>query len=200
MKEKKGEKGRFAGRSFIRTSLIVVAGIIMAAALLAGSCSVAIHGCRGPNAPKTDKVGASLGHQRASRHGRRGLPPRNGDAGGRINGRGGFSGERLNSSNTIRAANPKKPCAGRGNLRPIRVPDFLFAHGSSAESFAVGAVSREIKKVIFVTERDHGVYGGSKSRSPYCFRSATNTLLINVAGAQYAAKKSRNWVLPAGTR
>jgi lactonase len=36
MKEKKGERGRFTGRRFIRNSLIVLAGIIMAVAVLAG--------------------------------------------------------------------------------------------------------------------------------------------------------------------
>ncbi len=191
MKEKKGEKGRFAGRRFIRTSLIVVAGIIMAAALLAGpvlSPSMAAE-AQTPQRPiKLALFGVISGPAgMAGEACRRATEMWVDD----VNGRGGLLGRKVEFVQYDTGGKPEEAVRWAREFAADKDTDFLFAHGSSAESFAVGAVSREIKKVIFVTNETTEFTADPKVRSPYCFRSATNTLLINVAGAQYAAKKSK---------
>jgi len=77
--------------------------------------------------------------------------------------------------------------------------DFLFAHGSSAEGFAVASVSKELKKITFVVNNATEFTADPKVRSPYAFRTARNNLLDNIVSAQYAAKSQRNSVLNGGT-
>jgi branched-chain amino acid transport system substrate-binding protein len=191
MKAKKGEKGRFAGRRFIRTSLIVVAGIIMAAALLAGpvlSPSMAAEAQTSQKPIKLALFGVISGPAgMAGEACRRATEMWVDD----VNGRGGLLGRKVEFVQYDTGGKPEEAVRWAREFAADKDTDFLFAHGSSAESFAVGAVSREIKKVIFVTNETTEFTADPKVRSPYCFRSATNTLLINVAGAQYAAKKSK---------
>ena len=190
MKEKKGEKGRFTGRRVIRTSLIVVAGIIVAAAIAAGPFVAPSMAAETEKAQKPIKLalfGVTSGPAGLSGEACRRAAEMWVDD---INGRGGLSGERLNSFNAIQAINPRKPCAGQGNLRPIKTLIF-FCSWFECREFCCRRSFEGSQEGHFVTNETTEFTADPRVRSPYCFRSATNTLLINIAGAQCAAKKSK---------
>ena len=69
--------------------------------------------------------------------------------------------------------------------------DFIFAHGSSAEAFAIAAVAKDLKKVIVVGNEATAFTADPKVRSKYCFRSTRNTLFDNMVSGSYAANKSK---------
>jgi len=104
-----------------------------------------------------------------------------------------FSGERLNLSNEIPAANPKKLFAGHGTLQPEAL--IFICSRLECRGFAVASVSKELKKITFVVNNATEFTADPKVRSPYAFRKARNNLLDNIVSAQYAAKKSKEFSL-----
>ena len=191
MKPRPWRKGRFTGRRSIRTSLIVAAGIIVAAAIIAGPCLAPSMAAEAQKSQKPIKLG--LFGVTSGPGGMTGEACRRGvemwvDE---VNGRGGLLGRKVEFVQRDTGGKPEEAVrwarefAGGGDI------DFLFAHGSSAEGFAVAAVSKELKKVIFVINDATEFTADPKVRSPYCFRAANNNLLDNIVSAQYAAKKSK---------
>ena len=69
--------------------------------------------------------------------------------------------------------------------------DFIFAHGSSAEAFAIAAIAKDLRKVIFVSSETTAFTADPKVRSRYCFRSTRNCLFDNMVSGRYAANKSK---------
>ena len=69
--------------------------------------------------------------------------------------------------------------------------DLIFAHGSSAEAFAIAAISKDLRKVVFAINETTAFTADPKVRSRYCFRSTRDTLLDNIVGGRYAANKSQ---------
>jgi branched-chain amino acid transport system substrate-binding protein len=108
-----------------------------------------------------------------------------------VNARGGLLGRKVELVQRDTGGKPEEAVrwarefAGGGDI------DFLFAHGSSAEGFAVASVSKELKKLTFVLNNATEFTADPKIRSPYCFRTARNNLLDNIVSAQFAAKKSK---------
>jgi branched-chain amino acid transport system substrate-binding protein len=191
MKGEKGENGRFTARGYIRTSLIVAAGIIMAAAVLAGPFRAPSMAAETQKSQKPIKLGlfgvTSGSGGIAGEACRRGVEMWVDE----VNGRGGLLGRKVEFVQRDTGGKPEEAVrwarefAGGGDI------DFLFAHGSSAEGFAVASVSKEIKKVTFVFNNATEFTADPKVRSPYCFRAAHNNLLYTIVSAQYAAKKSK---------
>ena len=66
--------------------------------------------------------------------------------------------------------------------------DFIVAHGSSAEAFAVETISKELKRLIIAGAEATEFTADPKVRSPYCFRFARNALLMGINFGQYAGK------------
>ena len=83
------------------------------------------------------------------------------------------------------AARYTREFASSGNI------DFIFAHGSSAESFAVAAISKDLKRLITSQSEATDFTADPKVRSPYCFRFSTNSLLTAIAFGQYGGKISK---------
>ena len=69
--------------------------------------------------------------------------------------------------------------------------DFIFAHGSSAEAFAVAAIAKDLRKVIFVGNETTAFTADPKVRSKYCFRPGRNCLFDNMVAGKYAVNKSK---------
>jgi branched-chain amino acid transport system substrate-binding protein len=70
--------------------------------------------------------------------------------------------------------------------------DFIIAHGSSAEAFAVAAISKDIKRLITSLNETTEYTADPKVRSPYCFRFARNGLLMGIGFGQYAGRVSKD--------
>ena len=68
---------------------------------------------------------------------------------------------------------------------------FIFAHGASPEAFAVAAIAKELKKVIFTGTETMEFTADPKVRSRYCFRATRNCLLDMIDGGRFAANKSK---------
>ncbi len=191
MKPRPWRKGRFTGRRSVRTSLIVAAWIIAAAAIVAGPCLAPSPAAETQKAQKPIKWGlfgaTSGGGGMTGEACRRAVEMWVDE----VNGRGGLLGRKVEFVQRDTGGKPEEAVrwarefAGGGDI------DFLFAHGSSAEGFAVASVSKELKKVIFVNNNATDFTADPKVRSPYCFRGAGNNLLDNIMSAQYAAKKSK---------
>ena len=69
--------------------------------------------------------------------------------------------------------------------------DFILAYGSSAEAFAVSAISKDIKKPIFADIAATEFTADPKVRSPYCYRGDRNSLLDNIVSGKFAAQRSK---------
>ena len=126
MKPRPWRKGRFTGRGFIRTSLIVAAWIIAAAAIVAGPC-LAPSLAAETKGSKTDKVGTLRRNERGRRHAgeacRRGVEMWVDE----VNGRGGLLGRKVEFVQRDTGGKPEEAVrwarefAGGGDI------DFLFA-------------------------------------------------------------------------
>ncbi len=190
MKRRKEEKGQFTGRRSIRTSLIAAAGIIMAGAIIAGSClAPSIAGAQQSQKPiRLGLFGLTSGPGGMSGEAcRRGVEMWQDE----VNKRGGLLGRKVEFVQRDTGGKPEEAVRWAREFAASGDIDFLFAHGSSAEGFAVAAVSKELKKVTFVANEATEVTADPKVRSPYVFRSGRNTLLDNIVSAQYAAKKAK---------
>ena len=179
-KEKKEAAEGFTKRDFIKTALIGAAGVAaggsLGPAILRAQAKPIKLGLLG--------VAAGLSACRAKRHSGE---CKSGWTKSTI--KEGFSGERSKCSSAILSASPKRPSAMRGSLRPDRDVDIIFAHGSSAEAFAIAAISKDLKKVVFAINETTAFTADPKVRSRYCFRSTRDTLLDNIVGGRYRGKQ-----------
>ena len=191
MKARPWRKGRFTGRRFVRTSLIVAALIVAAAAIAAGPCLAPSLAAETQTSQKPIKLalfGVTSGPiAYAGEASRRGVEMWADD----VNGRGGLLGRKIEFVQRDTFGKPEEAARCAREFATAGDIDFLFAHGASGEGFAVGAISRELKKVIFVFNEATEFTADPKVRSPYCFRATRNTLLDNIVSARYAAKKSK---------
>jgi branched-chain amino acid transport system substrate-binding protein len=191
MKEKKGEKGRFTGRRFIRTSLIVAAGIIVAAAIVAGPFLASSMAAEAQTSQKPIKLalfGVTSGPIGMSGEAcRRGVEMWVDE----INGKGGLLGRKVEFVQRDTRGKPEEAVRYAREFAAAGDTDFLFAHGSSAEAFAVAAVSKDLKKLTFVALEATEFTADPKVRSRYCIRAGRNTLLDDIASGVYLAKKSK---------
>ena len=187
MKERKEGRGRFTGRRFIRASLIVAAGIIVAAAIIAGPClapSMAAETQKPQEPIKLGLFGAtSGGGGMTGEAARRAVEMWTED----VNSRGGLLGRKVEFVQRDTGGKPEEAVRWARDFAANNI-DFLFAHGSSAEGYAVASVSKELKKITFVVNNATEFTADPKVRSPYCFRTARNNLLDIIVSAQYAAK------------
>ena len=69
--------------------------------------------------------------------------------------------------------------------------DFIFAHGSTSEAYAVTSVSKEIKRIMIITPHATDITADPKVRSPYCFRVARNVLHDRMVSGKYAGQISK---------
>ena len=106
-----------------------------------------------------------------------------------VNKRGGLLGRKVESVTRDTQGKPEEGARFARNYAADGF-DFIFAYGSSAEAFAVAAISKDIKKPIFAALEATEFTADPKVRSPYCFRGARNTLIDGIASARYAAQKS----------
>ena len=106
-----------------------------------------------------------------------------------VNKRGGLLGRKVESVTRDTQGKPEEGARFARNYAADGF-DFIFAYGSSAEAFAVAAISNDIKKPIFLALEATEFTEDPKIRSPYCFRGARNTLLEGIASAKYASQKS----------
>ena len=191
MKTRPWRKGQFPGRRFIRTSSIMAARIIVGAAIIVGPFLASPMAAKAQTSQKPIKLalfGVTSGSGGLAGEACRRATEMWVDD---VNGRGGLLGRKVEFVQRDTGGKPEEAVRWAREFAADKDTDFLFAHGSSAESFSVGAVSRELKRVIFVTNETTEFTADPRVRSPYCFRSATNTLVDNIAGARYAAKKSK---------
>jgi branched-chain amino acid transport system substrate-binding protein len=180
-KEKKQAAEGFTRRDFMKTSLIGAAGVVAGGAV-------------GPTIlraqPKPVRIGCVGTHS--------GPVGMSGEAAFRavklwtdeVNQRGGLLGSKVES---IFRDSQGKPEEGARIARDYAASgfDFIFAYGSSAEAFAVNAISKELKKPIFVGLGTTDFTADPKVRSPYCFRASSNCLFDSVDSAKYVAAKSK---------
>ncbi len=191
MKARPWRKGRFTGRRSVRTSLIVAAWIIAAAAIVAGPClapSLAAETQKAQKPIKWGLFGATSGGGGMSGEAcRRGVEMWMDE----VNGRGGLLGRKVEFVQRDTGGKPEEAVRWAREFASGGDIDFLFASGSSAEGFAVASVSKELKKAIFALNNSTDFTADPKVRSPYCFRGGTNNLLDMIVSAQFAAKKSK---------
>jgi len=191
MKARGRRRDRFTEGKLIRSSLILAAVILVAAAVLAGPFRVPSVAAETQKSEKPIKLG--LFGVTSGSGGIAGESIRHGvemwvDE---VNRRGGLLGRKVEFVQRDTGGKPEEAVrwarefAGGGDI------DFLYAHGSSAEGFAVASVSKELKKVTLVANNATEFTADPKVRSSYCFRMARNNLLDNIVSAQYAAKKSK---------
>lgn len=69
--------------------------------------------------------------------------------------------------------------------------DFIFAHGSSAEAFAIASASKEVKRLMFASSEAVDLTADPKVRSPYCARITYNSLFTGIVQGKFAAKISK---------
>ena len=108
----------------------------------------------------------------------------------RMNQEGGLLGRQIELTNRDSEG---KPELGAKFAREYAADeyDFIFQYGPSSEAFAVSAVSKEIKKPVFSNCNTTEYTADPKVRSPYCFRTANNTLFDAIAFGEYAGKLSK---------
>ena len=191
MKERKEGRGRFTGRRFIRASLIVAAGIIVAAAIIAGPCLAPSMAAESQKPIKLGLFGAtSGGGGMTGEAARRAVEMWTED----VNSRGGLLGRKVEFVQRDTGGKPEEAVRWARDFAASDI-DFFFAHGSSAEGFAVASISKELKKITFAVNNATEFTADPKVRSPYCFRTARNNLLDNIVMAKYAAAKSKEFGL-----
>jgi branched-chain amino acid transport system substrate-binding protein len=107
-----------------------------------------------------------------------------------VNKRGGLLGRKVESVTRDTLGKPEEAARFARDYAANGF-DFIFAYGSSAEAFAVAAISRDIKKPVFTALEATEFTADPKVRSPYCFRGARDCLLDNIVSGKYAAQKSK---------
>ena len=179
--EKQGRKAGCTRRDFIKTSLAGAAGV------LAGSTI-------GPTMLRAQQKPIRIGGLAA-------MSPPTGmfsEASFRgimlwvnqVNSRGGLLGRKVEATSRDTMGKPEE---GVRYARDYAASgyDFIYPYGSGLEAFAVAAISREIKKLMFFVFDASELTADPKVRSPYCFRPARNDVLDSIASAKYAAQKSK---------
>jgi len=191
MKARGSRRELFTGGKSIRGSLIIAAGIIAAAAIIAAPFAASSMAAEAQTSQKPIRLGlfgiSSGGGSLIGEACRRGVEVWVED----VNGRGGLLGRKVEFVQRDTGNKPEEAVRWAREFAASGDTDFLFAHGSSAEAFAVAAVSKDLRKVAFATLESTEFTADPKVRSPYCFRAARNTLLDNIVSARYAAKKSK---------
>ncbi len=179
-KEKKKRAEGFTRRDFMKTSLIGAAGLAAGGSLgptiLRAQTKPIKIGCFGVNSGPIGMSGEACF---------RGIQLWTDE----VNKRGGILGRKVES---VTRDTGGKPEEGARYARDYAANgyDFIFAYGSSAEAFAVNAISKDIKKPVFSALETTEFTADPKVRSPYCFRAARNCVLDNIVSARYAAQKA----------
>jgi branched-chain amino acid transport system substrate-binding protein len=180
-KEKQDRKTGCTRRDFIKTSLAGAAG------LLAGSTI-------GPTIVRAQQKPIRIASMGAN-SGAVGMAGESSFRGimlwvNQVNSRGGLLGRKVEAITRDTLGKPEE-CARYARDYAASDYDFIYAYGSSAEAFAVNAISRDLKKVIFVCVETTEFTANPKIRSPYCFRPSRNQVLDNIVSAKYAAQKAK---------
>ena len=181
-REKSGRKGGLTRREFMKTSLTGAAGIAVGSSL-----GPSIVRAQTQKPIKLGLFGVTSGPIGMS-----------GEASFRgvklwaeqVNGRGGLLGRKVEVMQRDTLNKPEEAVRYAREYASSGDIDFIFAHGSSAEAFAVAAVSKDIKRLIISTPETTEYTADPKVRSPYCFRATRNCLLDNIVSGKYAAKIS----------
>jgi branched-chain amino acid transport system substrate-binding protein len=108
-----------------------------------------------------------------------------------INNKGGLLGRRVEAFQRDTFGKPEEAVRYAREFAAGSNVDLIFAHGSSAEAFAIAAISKDLRKVVFAINETTAFTADPKVRSRYCFRSTRDTLLDNIVGGRYAANKSQ---------
>ena len=87
-----------------------------------------------------------------------------------VNSRGGILGRKVEATTRDTLGKPEE---GARYARDYAASgyDFIYPYGSSAEAFAVNAISRDIKKLIFVSLDIYRVHGRSENQEPVLFQA-----------------------------
>lgn len=180
-KEKKGKRVGYTRREFIKTSLTGAAGVIVGSSF---APSIA----KAQKPIKLGLFGVTSGPIGMS-----------GEAffyasklwAEQVNSRGGLLGRKVEVIQRDTFGKPEEATRYAREFAASGDIDCISAHGSSAEAFAVAAVSKEIKKLVLVGLETTEFTADPKVRSPYCFRTTRNCLLDNIVSGRYAAKISQ---------
>ena len=183
--EEKGKKGKaLSRREFLKSSAIGVAGVA------AGSLLGARTGIAQKAAQKSIKIGCFGAYSGPAAEA--GIGSVNGLTlwAEKVNREGGLLGRQIE---LINRDSEGKPEQGVRYARDYAAQgyDFIYQYGPSSESFAVAAVSTELKKPILSNCNGTDYTADPKVRSPYCFRTAQTSLYNAICFAQYAAKLSK---------
>jgi branched-chain amino acid transport system substrate-binding protein len=183
--EEKGRKGKaLSRREFLKTSAIGVAGVA------AGSLLGARTGIAQKAAQKSIKIGCFGAYSGPAAEA--GIGSVNGLIlwADKVNREGGLLGRQVE---IINRDSEGKPEQGVRYARDYAAQgyDFIYQYGPSSESFAVSAVSTELKKPILSNCNATDYTADPKVRSPYCFRTAQTSLYNAIGFGQYAAKLSK---------
>ena len=117
-----------------------------------------------------------------------------------INNKGGLLGRKVEFIQRDTFGKPEEAVRYAREFAAGSDVDFIFAHGSSAEAFAIAAVAKDLKKVVFASNETTAFTADPKVRSRYCFRSAPDMLLNSIFTGRFAANKAKEWVLRGGIR
>jgi len=178
---KKGKKKVVSRRKFLKASLIGLAGYTVGGSIRISPLKAerpirfGLHGvCSGPGGMSGESAlyGVTLWAEE-------------------VNKKGGLLGRQVEVLQRDTFGKPEEAVrytrefAASGNI------DFVIAHGSSAEAFAVAAISKDVKRLITSQNETTEYTADPKVRSPYCFRFAKNGLLMGIGFGQYAGRVSK---------
>ncbi len=200
MKARPWEKRRFTGRRSIRTSLTVAAWVIMAAAIVVGLCLAPSLAAETQKPQKPIKLG--LFGVTSGSGGIAGETIRHGvemwvDE---VNVRGGLLGRKVEFVQRDTGGKPEEAVrwarefAGAGDI------DFLYAHGSSAEGFAVASVSKESRSSLLWLTMPRTLRRIQKSGVLTVSEWRAITYLTISCRPSMPQRSRRNSVLNGGTR
>lgn len=190
MKQREGKRKKravFTRREFIKTSLIVAAILIMGATTLIIGSSLGPSTVRAEKPIKIGLFGLCSGSSGIS--GEAGLYASTLWAEG-LNSKGGLLGRKIEITQRDTFNKPEEAVRYIREWAAADV-DFLLSTGSTAEAFAVAAVSKETKKIICMVPETSEFTANPQVRSRYCFRTARNNLLDNIWSGKYAGKVSK---------
>jgi branched-chain amino acid transport system substrate-binding protein len=108
-----------------------------------------------------------------------------------LNSKGGLLGRQIEVTQRDTSNKPEEAVRFAREFAASGDIDFIFAHGSSAEAFAIASASKEVKRIMFASAEAVDLTADPKVRSPYCFRIAYNSLYTGMVQGKFAAKVSK---------
>jgi len=108
-----------------------------------------------------------------------------------LNSKGGLLGRQIEVTQRDTSNKPEEAVRFAREFAASGDVDFIFAHGSSAEAFAIASASKELKRLMFASSEAVDLTADPKVRSPYCVRITYNSLFTGIVQGKFAAKISK---------